>query len=215
MDIDYAQARERMVEEQLVPRGIRDPRVLQAMGKIPRHLFLEPELWDRAYEDQPLPIGSNQTISQPYMVALMLEALALKGTERVLEIGTGSAYAAAVLGELCAEVFTIEALKELASRARARLSSLRYKNVSVFMGDGTLGWEEKSPYDRILISAAAPCIPRPLIEQLKIPGYLVFPMGEKDLQILVRIRKDEAGIREEYLGECRFVKLTGAYGWED
>jgi protein-L-isoaspartate(D-aspartate) O-methyltransferase len=215
MDIDYAQARQRMVEEQLVPRGIRDPRVLEAMGKIPRHLFLETELWDRAYDDEPLPIGSNQTISQPYMVALMLEALALTGTERVLEIGTGSAYAAAVLGELCAEVFTIEAVQELASRARARLSSLRYKNVSVFMGDGTLGWEEKSPYDRILISAAAPCIPRPLIEQLKIPGYLVFPMGEKDLQILVRIRKDEAGIREEYLGECRFVKLTGAYGWED
>jgi protein-L-isoaspartate(D-aspartate) O-methyltransferase len=215
MDIDYAQARQRMVEEQLVPRGIRDPRVLEAMGKIPRHLFLETELWDRAYDDEPLPIGSNQTISQPYMVALMLEALALTGTERVLEIGTGSAYAAAVLGELCAEVFTIEAVQELASRARARLSSLRYKNVSVFMGDGTLGWEEKSPYDRILISAAAPCIPRPLIEQLKIPGYLVFPMGEKDLQILVRIRKDEGGIREEYLGECRFVKLTGAYGWQD
>lgn len=215
MDTDYAQARERMVEEQLITRGIRDPRVLHAMGKIPRHLFVEHELWDRAYEDNPLPIGSNQTISQPYMLALMLEALALTGVERVLEIGAGSAYAAAILGELCAEVFTVEVVEELALRARARLSSLRCNNVAVLIGDGTLGWQEHSPYDRILISAAAPCIPRPLIEQLQTPGSLVFPMGEKDLQILIRIRKDDAGIREEYLGECRFVKLTGAYGWED
>jgi protein-L-isoaspartate(D-aspartate) O-methyltransferase len=133
----------------------------------------------------------------------------------VLEIGTGSAYAAAVLGELCAEVLTIETVEELAWRARARLSSLGYRNVSVLTGDGTLGWEEKSPYDAVVISAAAPCIPRPLIEQLKTPGSLVFPMGEKELQVLVRIRKDEAGIREQYLGECHFVKLTGAYGWEE
>jgi protein-L-isoaspartate(D-aspartate) O-methyltransferase len=215
MDTDYAQARERMVDEQLVARGIRDLRVLEAMGKVPRHLFLEHELWDRAYEDHPLPIGSNQTISQPYMVALMVQALALTGTERVLEIGTGCAYAAAVVGELCAEMFTVEAVEELGLRARARLSRLRYQNVSIRIGDGTLGWEENSPYDRILISAAAPCIPRPLIEQLKTPGYLVFPMGEKELQVLVRVRKDKAGIQEEYLGECRFVKLTGAYGWED
>jgi protein-L-isoaspartate(D-aspartate) O-methyltransferase len=215
MDIDYTQARERMVQEQLIARGISDSRVLRVMAEIPRHLFLERELWHCAYEDHPLPIGAEQTISQPYMVALMVEALALTGSERVLEIGTGSAYAAAVIGRLCAEVFTIEAVEELALRARARLSSLRYNNVSVLMGDGTLGWQEQSPYDRILISAAAPCIPLPLIEQLKIPGCLVFPMGEKELQILVRIRKDQAGLREEYLGECRFVKLTGAYGWQD
>jgi protein-L-isoaspartate(D-aspartate) O-methyltransferase len=149
------------------------------------------------------------------MVALMVEALGLTGADRVLEIGTGSGYAAAVLGELCAEVFTIEAVEDLALKARARLSSLGCKNVSVLMGDGTLGWDENSPYDAVLISAAAPCIPRPLVEQLKIPGYLVFPMGEKELQVLVRIRKDESGIREEYLGECHFVKLRGAYGWED
>jgi len=215
MIIDYVQARERMVQEQLVSRGINDPRVLRAMAKVPRHLFLERELWDHAYEDHPLPIGANQTISQPYMVALMAEALELKGAERVLEVGTGSGYAAAVLSQLCAEVFSVEAVGELALKARTLLSSMGYRNVSVLLGDGTLGWEERSRYDAVVISAAAPCIPRPLLEQLKIPGYLVFPMGEKVLQTLVRIRKDSAGIREEYLGECHFVRLTGKYGWED
>ena len=215
MVINYVEARERMVQEQLVSRGIKDPRVLRAMGKIPRHLFLERELWDYAYEDHPLSIAANQTISQPYIVALMVEALELKGTERVLEVGTGSGYAAAVLGELCAEVFSVEVVEELALKARALLSGLGYKNVSVLLGDGTLGCEEHSPYDAVVISAAAPCIPRPLVEQLKIPGYLVFPMGEKELQTLVRIRKDRAGIREEYLGDCHFVRLRGRYGWED
>jgi protein-L-isoaspartate(D-aspartate) O-methyltransferase len=215
MATDYAPTRKRMVEEQLVSRGINDPRVLRAMANVPRHLFLESEFWDRAYEDHPLPIGADQTISQPYMVALMVEALELKGTERVLEVGSGSGYAAAVLGELCAEVFTVEAVEELALKARALLSSLGYRNVSVLSGDGTLGWEEHAPYDAAIISAAAPCIPRPLLEQLKIPGRLVFPMGEKELQTLVRIRKDAAGIREEYLGECLFVQLKGRYGWED
>jgi protein-L-isoaspartate(D-aspartate) O-methyltransferase len=149
------------------------------------------------------------------MVALMAEALELKGTERVFEVGTGSGYLAAVMSELCAEVFSVETIEKLASKGRNLLASLGYRNVSVLMGDGTLGWEEHSPYDAVVISAAAPCIPRPLLEQLKIPGYLVFPMGEKELQTLVRIRKDEAGIREEYLGECQFVKLKGQYGWED
>ena len=215
MMIDYVQARERMIQQQLVSRGINDPRVLRAMAKVPRHLFLESELWDQAYEDHPLPIGADQTISQPYMVALMAEALELKGAERVLEVGTGSGYAAAVLGELCAEIFTVEAVEELALKARTLLSSLGYRNVSVLVGDGTLGWEEHAPYDAVIISAAAPCIPRPLLEQIKIPGHLLFPMGEKELQTLVRIRKDAAGIREEYLGECLFVKLKGRYGWED
>ena len=215
MTNDYVQAREIMVEKQLVSRGINDPRVLRAMAKVPRHLFLESELWDHAYEDHPLPIGAHQTISQPYIVALMVEALELTGTERVLEVGTGSGYAAAVLSELCAEVFTVEVLEELALKSRALLSNLGYKNVSLLMGDGTLGWEEHSPYDAVVISAAAPCIPRPLVEQLKVPGYLVFPIGEEELQTLVRIRKDRAGIREEYLGDCHFVKLTGRYGWED
>ena len=215
MIIAYRQARERMIQEQLVSRGINDPRVLRAMAKVPRHLFLESELWDEAYKDHPLPIGADQTISQPYMVALMAQALELKGAQRVLEVGTGSGYAAAVLSELCAELFTVEAVEELALKARALLRSLGYRNVSVLVGDGTLGWEEHAPYDAVIISAAAPCIPRPLLEQLKTPGYLVFPMGEKELQTLVRIRKDRAGIREEYLGECQFVKLRGRYGWED
>ena len=183
MIIAYRQARERMIQEQLVSRGINDPRVLRAMARVPRHLFLESELWDQAYEDHPLPIGADQTISQPYMVALMVEALELKGTERVLEVGTGSGYAAAVLSEVCAEVFTVEAVEELALKARTLLSSLGYRNISVLVGDGTLGWEEHSPYDAVVISAAAPCIPRPLLEQLKTPGYLVFPMGEKSFKL--------------------------------
>jgi protein-L-isoaspartate(D-aspartate) O-methyltransferase len=165
MIIAYRRARERMIQEQLLSRGINDPRVLRAMAKVPRHLFLESELWDQAYKDHPLPIGADQTISQPYMVALMAQALELKGAERVLEVGTGSGYAAAVLSELCAEVFTVEAVEELALKARALLSSLGYRNVSVLVGDGTLGWEEHAPYDSVIISAAAPCIPRPLLEQ--------------------------------------------------
>ncbi len=204
-----------MIQEQLVSRGINDPRVLRAMAKVPRHLFLEGALWDQAYKDHPLPIGADQTISQPYMVALMAQALELKGAERVLEVGTGSGYAAAVLSELCTEVFTVEAVEELALKAHTLLRRLGYRNVSVRVGDGTLGWEEQAPFDAAIISAAAPCIPRPLLEQLKTPGYLVFPMGEKELQALVRIRKDTAGIREEYLCECQFVKLRGRYGWED
>ena len=215
MMIDYTRARKRMVAEQLVSRGINDARVLQAMAEVPRHLFLEEDLWDQAYEDRPLPIGASQTISQPYIVALMLEALSLTGVERVMEIGTGSGYAAAVLSELCAEVYSIETVEGLGVKARSLLNGLGYKNVSILTGDGTLGWEERSPYDAILISAAAPCIPRPLVQQLKTPGYLVLPMGEKELQTLVRIRKDNTGIREDYFGECHFVKLKGAYGWED
>jgi protein-L-isoaspartate(D-aspartate) O-methyltransferase len=215
MTADYVRARERMVQEQLVKRGIKDPRVLRAMAKVPRHLFIEGELWDRAYDDHPLPIGASQTISQPYIVALMAEALELKGAERVLEVGTGSGYEAAVLAELCGEVFSVEAVEDLALKARALLSSLGYLNISVLVGDGTLGWEEHAPYDAVVVSAAAPGIPRPLLEQLKLPGYVVLPMGEKALQSLVRIRKDGKGIREEYLGECRFVKLRGEYGWKD
>src|SRR5947209_3448454 len=166
MIVDYVQARERMVQEQLVSRGIKDARVLWAMAKVPRHLFLGGELWDRAYDDHPLPIGAGQTISQPHMVALMAEALGLKGAERVLEVGTGSGYEAAVLAELCAQVFSVERLEDLALKARTILSSLGYKNVSVLVDDGTLGWEEHAPYDAIVISAAAPCIPCPLLEQL-------------------------------------------------
>ena len=205
---DYAQLRERMVQEQLVLRGINDPRVLWAMAKVPRHLFVEREFWDRAYDDCPLPIGENQTISQPYIVALTVEALRLEGTEKVLEVGTGSGYAAAVLAELCAEVFSVEAVETLASKARTILASLGYRKVSALVGDGTLGWEEHAPYDAIVISAAAPCIPRPLVGQLRSPGYLVLPMGEKELQSLVRIRKDAEGIElPELHSRCRRQQL--------
>jgi len=204
-----------MVREQLLSRGIRDPRVLAAMGKVPRHLFVPDELQNEAYDDHPLPIGEGQTISQPYMVALMIEALGLKGEERVLEVGTGSGYEAAILAELCARVFSVERLEELATRARVHLSSLGYGNVSIRVGDGTLGWAEHAPYEAVVISAAAPCIPRPLLEQLKPGGCLVLPMGEEDLQALVRIRKDKEGLKEDYFGECRFVKLLGTYGWKN
>lgn len=213
--MSYGQARKRMVQEQLVSRGIKDPRVLAAMAKVPRHLFVVEELQGQAYDDNPLPIGEDQTISQPYMVARMVEALGLKGKELVIEIGTGSGYAAAVLAELCGQVFSMEMVEDLAIRARAVLANLGYRNVSVQVGDGTLGWEEHAPYDAVVISAGAPCIPRPLLEQLRPGGCMVFPMGEKDLQTLVRIRKERGGLREEYLEECYFVKLLGTYGWED
>lgn len=215
MGVSYRLARERMVETQLESRGITESRVLAAMAKVPRHLFVAEEQRDRAYEDEPLPIGKGQTISQPYMVALMVEALGLKGKEQVLEIGTGSGYEAVVLAELCARVFSVELVEDLAVKARVVLASLGYRNVSIQVGDGTLGWGEHAPYDAVVISAAAPCIPRPLLEQLRPGGCLELPMGEEELQTLVCIRKESGGLREEYLGECRFVKLMGAYGWED
>lgn len=211
----YTEERQKMVSEQLVARGIEYPPVIAAMRKVPRHWFVAEDLRDRAYDDEPLPIGNNQTVSQPYMVALMAEALQLKGDEKVLEIGTGCGYAAAILAELCHKVFSIERIDELAIKARLTLTTLGYQNVSIQVGDGTLGWPEYAPYDAVVISAAAPQIPRPLLEQLKPDGVLLLPMGEEELQTLVSIRKGQGGIKEEYLGECRFVKLRGAYGWKE
>ncbi|HWP59317.1 MAG TPA: protein-L-isoaspartate(D-aspartate) O-methyltransferase [Candidatus Acidoferrales bacterium] len=211
---EYGYERDRMIREQLVQRGIHDHRVLGAMRKVPRHLFVEPSMQNQAYDDCPLPIGQNQTISQPYMVALMAQSLELKGSEKVLEIGTGSGYEAAVLAELCAQVVSVERLEELAARARERLERLGYKNIVITVGDGTLGCETHAPYDDIVVSAASPCIPRPLLSQLKPDGRLVLPMGEEELQTLVRIRKKGESLEEDYLGECRFVKLIGAYGWQ-
>ncbi len=215
MTDSYEKDREKMVEEQLVTRGINDSRVLAAMRKVPRHLFVTQELRQQAYEDKPLPIGHDQTISQPYIVALMVEAMELKGQEQVLEIGTGSGYEAAILAELCGQLFSVERVEALARKARALLDDLGYKNISIQVGDGTLGWNEHAPYDVIVVSAAAPQIPRPLIEQLKPEGILILPMGEEDLQSLARIRKRKEGLKEEYLGECRFVKLRGEYGWKN
>jgi protein-L-isoaspartate(D-aspartate) O-methyltransferase len=212
--VNFARARSRMIEEQLVARGIADPRVLAAMAQIERHLFVEEALQERAYDDKPLPIGARQTISQPFMVGLMTQTLALRGTERVLEIGTGCGYQTAVLAELAANVFSIERISTLAVRARQLLDRLGYYNVATRVGDGTLGWGDEAPFDAIVVTAGTPQVPRPLIAQLADGGRLVFPIGEEELQTLVRIRKEGERLREEYFGDCRFVKLVGRYGWE-
>lgn len=211
--MSFERARERMVEQQLVNRGINDLRVLAAVAKVERHRFVAEALQERAYEDKPLPIGERQTISQPYMVGLMTEALQLHDGDRVLEVGTGCGYQTAVLAELSATVYTIERLAPLASMARQTLEASRYTNVVARVGDGTLGWPDEAPFDAIIVTAGTPRVPRPLVAQLALGGRLVFPIGEEELQTLVRIRKEEAGLREEYFGDCRFVKLVGRYGW--
>lgn len=211
--MNFASARDRMVEQQLVNRGITDVRVLAAIARIERHRFVAEALQVRAYDDKPLPIGERQTISQPYMVGLMTEALELRGNERVLEIGTGCGYQTAVLAELVATVYTIERLAVLATSARATLDALGYSNVVARVGDGSLGWAEEAPFDAIIVAAGTPQVPRPLVAQLAEGGRLLFPVGEEELQTLVRIRKEEGGLHEEYLGDCRFVKLVGRYGW--
>jgi len=212
--MNFARARERMVEQQLVDRGISDVRVLAAMARIERHRFVQDALAVRAYEDRPLPIGERQTISQPFMVGLMTQSLELRGDERVLEIGTGSGYQTAVLAELAATVFSIERIAALATGARETLDALGYHNVAIRVADGTLGWAEEAPFDAILITAGTPQVPRPLVAQLCDGGRLVFPIGEEELQTLVRIRKHGGKLEEEYFGDCRFVKLVGRYGWE-
>lgn len=202
-----------MVAEQIRKRGIRSPKVLAAMERVPRHLFVPEDLAARSYNDEPVPIGERQTISQPYMVAAMTEALELEGNERVLEIGTGSGYQAAILGELAREVITIEARAPLADAARERLAKLGYTNVRVITGDGTHGWAEGAPFDAILVAAAAPQVPAPLIEQLAEGGRMVIPVGKSDRQMLTRIRKSGGQIVREQLFLCQFVPLQGAHGW--
>jgi len=216
MALDFARERDRMVAAQLDARGVHDPAVLEAMRRVPRHLFVDPSLQERAYDDTPLPIGERQTISQPYMVAIMTEALAVCPGERVLEVGTGSGYQAAVLAELGARVISLERIPALAERAGNVLGGLGYLDrVQVVLADGTLGWPAAAPYDAIVVTAGAPGIPRPLVEQLGSQGRLVLPMGDDELQTLVRLRRGPDGLSEEYLGECRFVKLFGSHGWED
>ncbi|MBI3754632.1 MAG: protein-L-isoaspartate(D-aspartate) O-methyltransferase [Deltaproteobacteria bacterium] len=212
---DYTRSRQRMVETQLIPRGIRDKRVIEAMLAVPRHLFVPEEaLWSQAYNDFPLPIGEKQTISQPYIVAFMTEALELKGTEKVLEIGTGSGYQTAILSILAEKVYSVERIGLLAARARKILDSVHCSNVVIKIADGTLGWPEESPFDAILTTAAAPEIPKRYIEQLKIGGRLVIPVGEEYSQTLVKIIKTKEGIIKQEMGGCRFVKLIGRYGWK-
>ncbi|MGZ3536122.1 MAG: protein-L-isoaspartate(D-aspartate) O-methyltransferase, partial [Thermodesulfobacteriota bacterium] len=203
-----------MVEEQIVSRGIKDAKLIEAMKKIPRHLFVEEALQSQAHTDHPLPIGEKQTISQPYMVALMTEALLLTGKEKVLEIGTGSGYQAAILAELSEKVFSVERIRSLAIRARKLLYELGYFNVEIKIFDGTFGWMEESPFDAIMVTAGSPDIPQPLIDQLSIGGRLVIPVGDALVQDLFRVTKTEEGVKKEDLGGCRFVKLIGKYGWE-
>jgi len=205
-----------MVDGQLRARGIADQRVLKAMEKIPRHLFVDEGLVEQAYNDNPLPIDHQQTISQPYIVALMSEAMGLTGKEKVLEIGTGSGYQTAILAELAESVFTIERIAALATRARKVLESLNYYNVAVRVGDGTYGWREESPFSAIMVTAGAPRIPKLLIEQLVIGGRLVIPVGNRSSQVLLkvtRLSQDAEDLKQEDLGGCRFVDLIGEYGW--
>jgi protein-L-isoaspartate(D-aspartate) O-methyltransferase len=211
---EFTAVRNRMVDTQIEVRGVADPRVLAAMRRVPRHRFVPQGLWDQAYNDYPLPIGADQTISQPYIVALMTEALELKDTDRVLEIGTGSGYQAAILAELAAEVYSIDRLASLAEKAEKVLAELGYKNFQVRVGDGTLGWPEAAPFDAILVTAGAPQVPRPLLEQLALGGRLVAPVGDRFSQTLTRARKTGEGVKFDYLGGCRFVRLIGKYGWQ-
>jgi protein-L-isoaspartate(D-aspartate) O-methyltransferase len=212
-----AEDRERMVERQIADRGVQDPAVLGAMRRVPREAFVPRHLARRAYADQPLPIGEGQTISQPYVVATMTEALRLRPGDRVLEIGTGSGYAAAVLAEIAAEVYTVERLARLAESARRRLEELRYANVHVRHGDGSLGWPEHAPFDAIVVTAGGPSVPPSLLAQLAIGGRLVMPVGSSPLaQQLVRVvRTGEASYEREELGDVAFVPLIGAEGWAD
>jgi len=212
---DFKRLRDLMVDTQLIPRGIKDIRVLNAMRKAPRHLFVGDYMQAHAYEDMALPIGGGQTISQPYMVALMTELLELKGDEKVLEIGTGSGYQAAILGELARAVFTIERKDELAKKADERLRGLGYGKVRVITGDGTLGLPEEAPFDRILITAGTPKIPEPLIEQLADGGIIVAPVGIRFAQQLLIVRKSKEGVSEQTHVPCVFVPLIGEYGWSE
>jgi len=203
-----------MVTTQLVSRGIKDPRVLDAMRRVPRHLFAGDSNLRIAYDDMALPIGEGQTISQPYMVAIMTELLKLKGTEKVLEIGTGSGYQGAVLAELAKEVYTIDRIESLADKAAETFRSLSYRNIHVKTGDGTLGWPEEAPFDRIIITAASPKIPDPLVEQIAMNGIIVIPVGSRFSQELLKITKTGRGLVQEYHTPCVFVPLIGKFGWE-
>lgn len=202
-----------MVENQLVARGIKDKRVLEAMRKIPRHLFVDEHLRKVAYEDYPLPIGEGQTISQPYMVAAMTEALKISKKDRVLEIGTGSGYQTAVLAELAQEVFTIERIPSLAEKASRILSALRYTNIHSKIGNGTLGWKEYAPFDKILVTAGSPGIPEELFQQLREKGIMVIPMGDTFSQVLTVVSKIGGKPKKKSLFPCIFVPLVGKDGW--
>jgi protein-L-isoaspartate(D-aspartate) O-methyltransferase len=213
-EAQYHTLQVRMVEEQLRQRGIVDQRVLTAMEEVPRHLFVPEEIRSSAYEDRPLPIGQGQTISQPYIVALMLQALELTGDEEALEVGTGSGYQAALLSKLVNHVYTVEILLQLAESARILLQQLQFDNVEVVAANGGIGWNAGAPYDAIIVAAASPLIPLSLTEQLKDGGRLVLPVGSLYEQRLLRIRKHGKEVKSEDLGGCAFVPLLGEEGWK-
>jgi len=210
----FRRLREKMVDTQIQTRGVRDQRVLDAMRKVPRHLFVSEALQDQAYGDFPLPIGEGQTISQPYIVAEMTQALELTKDDRVLEIGTGSGYQTAILAELAYRVYTIERVRPLFISVRKRLDELKYHNVVAKCSDGTLGWPEESPFEAIIVTAGAPKVPDAYVEQLTMGGRLVIPVGNRFSQTLLKIVRHEDGIHQVDLGGCRFVKLVGNHGWQ-
>lgn len=211
--MDLELARQRMVSEQLKARGISDPRVLEAMRAVERHRFVSPRLIEHAYDDGPLPIGAEQTISQPYIVAEMTQIAEFDGHEKVLEIGTGCGYETAILARLARQVYSIECIAELHRQAIATLGTMGVTNCFFKLSDGCEGWPEAAPYDVIIVTAAMPGIPRPLLEQLSPTGRLIAPVGEEELQTLVRIARENGHWQEHYFGECRFVKLTGKFGF--
>ena len=210
---DYDKGREHMVESQLVRRGIKDRRVLDAMRQVPRHLFIPKDMRDLAYCDGPLPIGQGQTISQPYIVALMTELLELTGQEKVLELGTGSGYQAAILSRLVSQVYSVERHATLAEQAEKVFAQLGYDNIVISVGDGTLGWPEHSPYEAIIVTAAAPDVPQPLMEQLADGGRLVAPVGSRWSQVLAKVKRQGETLTKEHLTAVAFVPLVGKYGW--
>jgi len=209
----YGTGREKMVREQLLSRDIVDQRTLDAMSEVPRHLFVDDAMRAKSYGDYPLPIGAGQTISQPYIVAFMTQALNLQGDEKVLEIGTGSGYQAAVLSRLCRNVFTVERVNSLLAGARKVFDQLRYYNIRSKLDDGTLGWPDHGPYDAIIVTAGGPDIPEPLTAQLADPGRLVMPIGDQNVQELKLLIKKEGLVEVIDLASVRFVDLVGAYAW--
>jgi len=210
----FEKSRTRMIEEQLLPRGIEDPAVLHAMEMVPRHLFVAPALHAQAYGDFPLPIGHGQTISQPCVVALMTQLLQLTGQEKVLEIGTGCGYQSAILAALCQRVYTVERLKPLLARARRTFDQLQIYNIMSKVADGTEGWPENAPFAAIIVTAAGPQIPQPLVDQLADPGVMVLPVGDRESQTLMLVRKEEGVVTATAVESVRFVKLVGAHGWK-
>ena len=213
-EIDFERLRKKMVETQLIPRGIRDRKVIEAFLVVPREKFVPENLKESAYDDTPLPIGEGQTISQPYIVALMTELLQLKEKEKVLEVGTGSGYQAAILSEIGCEVYSVERISTLATKAGKILQQLGY-NVKIKIGDGTLGWEEYAPYDGIIVTAGGPKIPQSLLTQLKEGGRIVMPVGDMFSQDLIRVTKIKGKFRKENFGGCQFVPLKGKEGWDE